>query len=176
MRYGTEAIALMNTDRPDASDALEDDQWLASALVDWEVVRSGPITRDDLEELRRLRAMLRRLTVVIASGRQLSNEELSDLNRLLARTPTFSHVEACDEGYILDMTPVAADWRDVAISEIVGSFAAMLRADPTRLRICARDGCGSVFWDETRSRTRSWCDSATCGNRVRVNRHRARRP
>jgi hypothetical protein len=114
MRYGTEAIALMNTDRPDASDALEDDQWLASALVDWEVVRSGPITRDDLEELRRLRAMLRRLTVVIASGRQLSNEELSDLNRLLARTPTFSHVEACDEGYILDMTPVAADWRDVA--------------------------------------------------------------
>jgi predicted RNA-binding Zn ribbon-like protein len=164
----------MNTNRPDTRDALDDERWLVAALAAWEVPRPGPITNDDLDELRRLRALLRRMTAAVASGRQLSNEELTDLNRWLARTPTFSRVESGHEGYVLDMTPVAADWRDVAVSEIVGSFAAMLRADPNRLRVCARPGCETVFWDETRSRTRTWCDNKTCGNRVRVNRHRAR--
>jgi predicted RNA-binding Zn ribbon-like protein len=166
----------MNTEQPGAGDALDDGQWLDTALADWEVERTGAITHDDLDELRRLRALLRRLTSVIASGRQLSTEDLNDLNRVLARTPSFARIETDGQRYVLDRTPVAADWRDVAIGEIVGSFAAMLRVDPSRLRICARPGCEAVFWDETRSRTRSWCDNRTCGNRVRVSRHRARTP
>ena len=51
-----------------------------------------------------------------------------------------------------------------------------IEIDPSRLRVCAAPDCGQVFWDETRSRTRTWCDSRTCGNRVRVRRHRSGRP
>jgi predicted RNA-binding Zn ribbon-like protein len=82
--------------------------------------------------------------------------------------------QAVREGdrYVLAMTPVATGWREIAIREIAGSFAVMLRADPSRLRICAELGCETAFWDETRSRTRTWCDTRTCGNQVRVNRHR----
>jgi predicted RNA-binding Zn ribbon-like protein len=101
--------------------------------------------------------------------------DLIDLNRLLARTPSYSQVTTDGDRYVLDRTPVASDWRDVAIAEILGSFAAMLRVDPSRLRICAAPGCATAFWDETRSRTRSWCDNRTCGNRVRVQRHRTAR-
>jgi predicted RNA-binding Zn ribbon-like protein len=169
--FGAEAIALMNTGRPGHPDRL-DERWLATALAQWSVAQRGRITGDDLDELRRLRTMLRRWAGVVAAGELLSTEDLGDLNRLLARTPSSSRVLVDGERYVLDMTPVAADWRDVAIAEILGSFAAMLRADPTRLRICAAPGCGTVFRDETRSRTRSWCDNRTCGNRVRVQRHR----
>jgi len=171
--FGTEAIALMNTGRPGVDDAL-DEAWLSSSLAEWSVARSGPITDDDLDELRRLRTMLRRWTATVASGRLLSATDLTDLNRRLARTPSFSRVEVDGDRYVLDMTPVAADWRDVAIAEVLGSFAAMLRVDPTRLRICAAPDCGTVFWDETRSRTRQWCDNRTCGNRVRVQRYRTK--
>ena len=175
--FGTESIALMNTGRPDATasgitDTL-DAAWLSSSLDAWSVQREGPITDEDLDELRRLRTMLRKWTTVVASGRLLPAADLIDLNRRLARTPSFSRVEVDGDRYVLDMTPVAADWRDVAIAEILGSFAAMLRADPTRLRICGAPGCGTVFWDDTRSRTRHWCDNRTCGNRVRVQRYRA---
>ena len=171
--FGTEAIALMNTGRPGVDDAL-DEAWLSSSLEDWSVARPGPITDDDLDELRRLRTMLRRWTATVAAGRLLSATDLTDLNRRLARTPSFSRVEVDGDRYVLDMTPVAADWRDVAIAEVLGSFAAMLRVDPTRLRICAAPVCGTVFWDETRSRTRQWCDNRTCGNRVRVQRYRTK--
>ena len=170
--FGTEAIALMNTGRPGIPDGLRDGRWLRAALAEWQIEHSGPITDDDLEELRRLRTMLRRLTATVAGGRLLTEAELADLNRVLARTPSFSRVLPDSGRYVLDMTPVAHDWRDVTIAEIAGSFAAALRTDPTRLRICAAPRCETVFWDETRSRTRSWCDSRTCGNRVRVQRHR----
>jgi predicted RNA-binding Zn ribbon-like protein len=170
--FGVEAIALMNTGRPGGPDGL-DEAWLVGRLAEWEVAWSGRITEDDLAELRRLRDMLRRWTTVVAAGRLLSTEDLADLNRRLARTPSFSRVEIDGSRYVLDMTPVAADWRDVTIAEILGSFAAMLRADPSRLRVCAAPGCGTVFRDETRSRTRTWCDARTCGNRVRVQRHRS---
>src|SRR5215470_16170086 len=145
----------MNTGRPGVADEL-DEPWLTSSLAAWSVEHHGRITRDDLEEMRHLRTSLRRWTAVVASGRQLAEEDLTDLNRLLARTPSYSRVEIDGARYVLDRTPVASDWRDVAIAEILGSFAAMLRVDPSRLRICAAPGCGTVFWDETRSRTRSW--------------------
>ena len=47
--------------------------------------------------------------------------------------------------------------------------------DLTRLRICAADDCGWIFLDETRNRSRKWCDMATCGNRAKAARYRGRR-
>jgi predicted RNA-binding Zn ribbon-like protein len=44
----------------------------------------------------------------------------------------------------------------------------------TRLRACAAEDCGWVFEDETRNRSRRWCDMKTCGNRAKVRRFRAR--
>jgi len=43
-----------------------------------------------------------------------------------------------------------------------------------RIRICASDTCRWIFYDESRSGRRRWCDMATCGNRAKARRHRAR--
>jgi predicted RNA-binding Zn ribbon-like protein len=43
-----------------------------------------------------------------------------------------------------------------------------------RIRICASDTCRWLFYDESRSGRRRWCDMATCGNRAKARRHRAR--
>ena len=47
--------------------------------------------------------------------------------------------------------------------------------DPTRLTIRAA-GCETAGWGETRSRTQTWCDTRTYGNRMRVTRHRRSGP
>lgn len=44
-----------------------------------------------------------------------------------------------------------------------------------RLRICAAADCRFVFYDHSRSRSSRWCSMATCGNRVKTRRYRARR-
>ena len=78
-------------------------------------------------------------------------------------------------GYVVDFTPVGGEWVDRVERELSGSFASILRrSHPPRLKRCAEESCRRVFYDATRSRTRRWCDSGTCGNRARVRRHRGR--
>lgn len=38
-----------------------------------------------------------------------------------------------------------------------------------RLKICGN--CGWLFVDRSKNRSRTWCDMAVCGNRVKANRH-----
>ena len=42
------------------------------------------------------------------------------------------------------------------------------------LRQCHGPGCGWLFLDRARNRTRRWCSSSDCGNRDRARRHYAR--
>jgi predicted RNA-binding Zn ribbon-like protein len=44
-----------------------------------------------------------------------------------------------------------------------------------RLRRCAAPGCGRAFVDLSRNRSRRYCSSRTCGNRLHVAAYRARR-
>ncbi|GAA2304049.1 CGNR zinc finger domain-containing protein [Nonomuraea roseoviolacea subsp. roseoviolacea] len=44
-----------------------------------------------------------------------------------------------------------------------------------RLRTCSAPDCDRVFVDESRNRSRVYCDSRTCGNRMHVAAYRARR-
>ncbi|WP_410602288.1 CGNR zinc finger domain-containing protein [Amycolatopsis sp. lyj-90] len=40
-----------------------------------------------------------------------------------------------------------------------------------RIRECEGPGCGWIFTDQTRNRSRRWCSSSDCGNRARAKRH-----
>lgn len=46
-------------------------------------------------------------------------------------------------------------------------------ADPERLKICGN--CGWLFVDRSRNRSRTWCDMAVCGNRIKANLHYRRK-
>jgi predicted RNA-binding Zn ribbon-like protein len=41
--------------------------------------------------------------------------------------------------------------------------------EPERLKICGN--CGWLFLDRSKNRSRTWCDMAVCGNRIKANRH-----
>lgn len=41
-----------------------------------------------------------------------------------------------------------------------------------RVRACGNPLCRLVFVDQSKGRSRRWCDSGGCGNRIRVARHR----
>lgn len=48
--------------------------------------------------------------------------------------------------------------------------------DVARVRQCESEGgCGWIFLDTTKGRTRRWCDMKICGNRAKARRHYARR-
>jgi predicted RNA-binding Zn ribbon-like protein len=43
-----------------------------------------------------------------------------------------------------------------------------------RLKVCADDGCRWAFYDQSRNRSRSWCNMASCGNRAKARSYRRR--
>ena len=125
--------------------------------------------------LEALRALLRELAETASSGCLLSEGQLAAINAVIGRSAVRAQLELAEDGrYLVDFTPVGGSWIDRVERELAGSFSSMLRrSHPTRIRVCADESCGNVFYDASRSRTRHWCDSRTCGNRARVRRHRA---
>jgi predicted RNA-binding Zn ribbon-like protein len=67
-------------------------------------------------------------------------------------------------------------WDDVsAVGELARRLIEELASlDPARLRRCAREQCGLLFYDGTRSRTQRWHAEDPCGWRERQHSRRAR--
>jgi predicted RNA-binding Zn ribbon-like protein len=165
---GSSVMELLNS-----GEQLDDDAWLVAALRRWGLPPDRPLRAGDREALHELRGLLRRLTESLAVRGTLRPRELAEFNELIGVTPMRTQLVALPYGgYLIDLEPLSGDSVERAVRELAGEFGSMLRrAFPPRLKLC--DGCGTVFWDGTRSRTRRWCDGRTCGNRARVRRHRA---
>lgn len=65
---------------------------------------------------------------------------------------------------------------ELLLLEIAWSVAEfMLDVQPGRLKECPADqGCGWLFHDTSKNRSRRWCDMSDCGNTAKARRHYAR--
>ncbi len=170
------ALALVNTlvsDRPgrDLLTTPEDlREWLplqAARLPD-----PGQV---DLQPLRDARALLRQLFEDRAGGRELDPAQVDALNALAASAPLVRQLVRGPSGWLLE-TQRRTDSDDTRLLATVAASAIEVLADvdPARLRRCAGPGCRLLF--TAAHPARRWCDSRTCGNRVRVARHSRSRP
>jgi predicted RNA-binding Zn ribbon-like protein len=63
------------------------------------------------------------------------------------------------------------DALDRVLWPVLQSVTAVLTSDlRTRIRECEGPGCGWILYDETKNRSRRWCEMTTCGNRAKVKR------
>jgi predicted RNA-binding Zn ribbon-like protein len=113
------------------------------------------------------------------AGESQDESDLSALNRELSIALSHLRVMPADSAYAwgwdrsgdhggirLDspLWPVAQSAAELLTSPMLG-----------RVKVCAGEGCGWVFLDESRNGSRRWCDSRDCGNRERVRRYLARK-
>ena len=69
----------------------------------------------------------------------------------------------------------AAGGLDGSLGRVVAAvYEAMAAGEWERLKACGRDSCRWAFFDASRNRSRTWCSMATCGNRAKAQRFRAR--
>ncbi|MDI6870551.1 MAG: CGNR zinc finger domain-containing protein [Bacillota bacterium] len=175
-------LELLNSDWHDyrgsgrSEDRIEDPSWLDRFLSRWGWKTVGLPDRAGRDDLRALRSLLRRLSEDFSTGRHPSEQDLAALNAVLAKTPTVQRVTRAGEaGYRVEQVPLQKDW-DWVLGEIAASFVELLvHHDPRRIKVCENPDCGWVFYDESRSRTRRWCDARGCGNLLKVRRFRRRR-
>ena len=137
-------------------------------------VTSQPAAADrDLNRVRAVRQALREVAEAIAEHRVPSAGALDVVNRAL-RARQIIELVASPDGCSVDHRHVG-DPVDDALARLAEPLVTELTAGhPERIRICASDTCEWVFYDTSRTGRRRWCDMATCGNRAKAARHRAR--
>lgn len=146
-------------------------RWFAErGLIHTEHLEAGD---RDLERIRAVRGALREVADAVAEGRAPRESALDRVNRAL-RARSVTELVGGPDGVGVGHRHVG-DPVDDALARIADPLVHELAAGhPDRVRICANDRCRWVFYDESRAGRRRWCDMATCGNRAKAARHRAR--
>jgi predicted RNA-binding Zn ribbon-like protein len=127
----------------------------------------------DLARVRTVRKALREVAESIAEHEAPRASALDTVNRALRARQIIELVPAPD-GCSVDHRHLG-DPVDDALARLAEPLVSELTAgNPERIRVCASETCQWVFYDTSRTGRRRWCDMATCGNRAKAARHRAR--
>src|SRR3989442_1515066 len=103
-----------------------------------------------------------------------ANEDLRLIDAEYARTAPFARLSATDDGFAWTLDSSAAEL-DAVLRPLVESAVSLLTSERlARLRRCGSPTCYWLFLDETKNCSRRWCEMASCGNLMKVRRHRAR--
>jgi predicted RNA-binding Zn ribbon-like protein len=154
--------------RPDRMAALDD---LTAFVERREVSDAGALGESDLAAVRRLRDRL--LAVVLADD---DTDAVRLVNDLVADGRTTPRLTDHD-GWPLHMHYYAPGAR---VAEHLAADCGMALAfviaagERQRLAVCAAPDCDRVLVDLSRNRSKRYCDSRTCGNRLHVAAYRAR--
>ena len=153
--------------------------WLADAGVAADataitgLARSAAAREALLARLITTRTALREVAHAVAHEEPPPRTAIDEVNRALASRERIELVSA-DDGVRLGHSHVG-DAVDDLLARIAEPIVREIgNGHDDRIRICANDTCRWLFYDESRAGHRRWCDMATCGNRAKAQRHRAR--
>jgi hypothetical protein len=165
-------VELVNT-APDACghEGLPDLAALDQFVLRRDVSEVGTLTAGDLADVRRVRGEFQ------AVFRAETPEEAVELvNKVVARAGTTPRLTNHDgHGWHMHyFAPGAALADHLAADSGMALAFIVVAGEQERLRRCEAPDCAHVFVDLSRNRSRRYCDSRTCGNRLHVAAYRAR--
>jgi predicted RNA-binding Zn ribbon-like protein len=170
----TGCVELVNTGRNTAGDQLRTVADL-QALADRYAFSGSRGRLADLAALRGHRARLDAIAVACEAGRHAA--AIARLNALLAQTGATPQIaQHHGRGPHIHVSSASSPLADrMAAHFAMGLVWLVVGGEAGRLRSCASPGCNDVFVDLSRNRSRRYCDSKTCGNRMHVAAYRARK-
>ena len=161
-----------------------------SDLIEWS--KQGKLISDDeaiviftkakeniLESERVFRRVLRLRKSVydifrsVISGEEISDEDLTILNRELSLAMSKAEIFS-REGELI------WDWKNDGIERIlflITRIAAQLltSSDLEKLKCCSGENCGWLFYDTSKNKRRQWCYMRDCGNLAKARRFRVKK-
>ena len=143
----------------------------------WYAARCGiTVERPPSAEIRRrlveLRDLLRGL---LELHKRPDADALAALNLVLAPAPLIWQLSPATPATRLSLAWRRPDWTAVMAATATSYAQLLVSGGIDRIKVCANPDCSFMFYDETRNRSRRWCEASACGNLVRVRRHRAQR-
>jgi len=165
---------LINSGRSGAGEQLTDVRAIQS-FADRYAFAGQPAGPDDVPLLRTYRTRLDEIAAACAAADL--EVAIERLNALLAQTGASPQIASHDgRGPHIHVSRL-----DVPLATRMAAHFAMglawlvVAGQAGRVRNCESPTCNDVFVDLSRNRSRRYCDSRTCGNRLHVAAYRARK-
>ena len=138
-------------------------------------VRRPDEAEDVVERARSLREALYRVLRALVDGARPDLDDVLRLNQEVAAARRQERLVPA--GNRLRWEPVEAEEPlESLLWPVCRAASALLTSgDLSRLRQCAGEGCGWLFLDRSRNRSRQWCTMEDCGNVSKVRRFRIKR-
>ncbi len=167
-------VELINTGRAGRGDELSDVSDL-QAMADRYAFAGVRGTAADLARVRAYRLRLDSIVTSCEGGDEAG--AITQINALLAQAGASPQIVAHDgRGPHLHVSRPTSPLADRMAAHFAMGLAWLLVAgESRRIRTCQSPTCRDVFVDLSRNRSRRYCDSRTCGNRLHVAAYRARK-
>lgn len=163
---------LVNSAPPAAeADALVDLESLQRFISDRVITEVEPPTGADLDGVHALRSQLRAAFVAPDD-----DARRVVINRLLSTAPITPRITDHDGlGLHLHYFEPYSTLPKHLLADCAMALATLVTAgDGDRLRVCAAADCARVMVDRSRNRSRTFCDSGRCANRINAAAYRER--
>ena len=172
--YAELAVRLVNTAGAEGQDGdrLVNLEGLRNLVADRQHLNSG-VTRNDLEELRDLRAEFRAFFVACADGD--GEDAAARLNVLLMQHPVHPQLSGHDDQpWHVHYTESGSVADKYAAGAVMGLAVRLTDVGIERFGVCQAADCQGVFIDTSTTGTRPYC-SDRCMNRANVSPFRTRK-
>ena len=119
-----------------------------------------------------LREAIYHIFTAVAGGISPSAGDQATLNAELGRSLAQSHLVWNKANFAWGRQGVDGDLDQVLWWVLRSATDLLTSENIKRVGVCADDrGCGWLFYDTSRNRTRQWCSMRGCGNRAKAKRH-----
>lgn len=124
--------------------------------------------------LRRAQALRETIFEIFAASARGDAPPADALDALNARLPeALEHLRLARDDHDVRWQWEETDALDRMLWPVVRSAAELLTSERLdRVRVCSADDCDWLFLDQSKNRSRRWCDMTVCGNRSKVRRFR----
>lgn len=144
----------------------------AKALIEMAGQQPGDAA-ESLQHALNLREAIYRVFTAQIHGLHPAGNDLDQINAAVSESLANSQVFATSDGFQWGWK-----WDDPDLDQMLGPIALaaanLLTSEELLPRVgqCADDrGCGWLFLDRSKNRSRQWCDINDCGNRAKQKRH-----
>lgn len=168
---GTVTALVSTSPQAGGTEDLPDAEALRAFVADRIITEVAPPTDADVEPVHRVRARL--AAIFVAPDDETRSRLVNDALATATVTPRL--VVHDDLGVHLHYFPPYASLAEHLNADCAMALAFLVASgEASRLKVCAAPDCNRVLVDFSRNRSRAYCDSGTCGNRVNAAAFRAR--
>lgn len=128
----------------------------------------GVTLQKEMIRVLEIRDLVQKILTPIALGKSPANNSIAQLNSLLDEVIAYRYLEKNEKGYEWQWK-VANNLIELVAPVVWNVSHALTSLDHSRFGYCG--GCGWIYYDATRNRSRKWCDMEDCGSRDKALRY-----